>query len=65
MIPHYFLTLQLVEQPELPGHAVAVQHVPALHLPPLYHLHHRDVDNMVPCCTSVEDLTLTATGRLE
>ena len=29
-----------MEQPELPGDAVSVQHVPALHPPPLYHLHH-------------------------
>ena len=57
-----------MEQPELPGDAVAVQHVPALHPPPLYHLHHTivmyNVHNMLLCYYG-GSVTLTATGRLE
>ena len=34
----YYLTLQLIEEFELPGHVVALQQVPGLHLPLVHHL---------------------------
>ena len=37
------LTLQLIQELELPGHVVALQQVPGLHLPLVHHLQVEDI----------------------